>query len=236
MLQEHIDILSQSRISTYLQHFYSNNVDKLPEAIAAYTAIQHRSGIFFSIIQEIEVALRNAMAECLRQQAPNSDLYAYLNSLANNNQLSKETKRLLRTCINNQRNQNENDIIANLTFGFWVNLLSPQNLALHCTFKGLFPNQFPNIKTMHYQLKQVLTFRNDLYHQDKAWNKKRAKKIQHIIKDYEKTYNNFENVLKKIAPARFNLRAKSSLNSHFKTLNFDLDLFAMEVTQLTKNI
>lgn len=238
MLQEHIKNISQSRINTYLQHFYLGDPTKLSEAIAVYTAIQHRSGIFFSIIQEIEVALRNAMAECLKQNAPNHDLCTYFRTLAHssNSPLSSISRQLLKACINNKTSKNENDIIANLTFGFWVNLLSPQNSSLHPLFKGLFPKQFPNLKTLYFQLKQVLTFRNDLYHQDKAWSKKKAKKVQHIIKDYERTYKNFEAILDKIAPARLNLRNKSALNNHFKQLNFDLSLFASEIVWLTQNI
>lgn len=239
MLQEHIDTLSVSRINTYLQHFYFNNPNNLPEAIALYTAIQHRSGIFFSIIQEIEVALRNAMATCLRQHAPNQDLCAYFRFLATDSTspLSQQAKRLLKAAINTKKTApNENDMIANITFGFWVNLLSPQNSALHPIFKELFPNQFPNLQTLFFQLKQVYTFRNDLYHQDKAWNKKRVKKAQHILKDYERTYQNFETILQKIAPARLHLRNKAALNNHFKQLNFDLSLFASEITWLTQHI
>lgn len=197
MLQEHLKHISLSRLSTYLDHFYFGDQAKLAEAVVLYTAIQHRSGIFFSLIQEIEVATRNAIADCLRTLSPNNDLAAYFHFLANNpsSPLSKKAKGLLKNSMENT--QNENDIIANITFGFWVNLLDTQ---------------------------------------DKAWNRKRVKKPEHILMDYERTYRHFENILGKIAPARLTLRNKAALNDYYNQLNFDLTLFQSELSWLRNHI
>lgn len=236
MLQEHLNHISLSRLSTYLDHFYLGDKTKLSDAVALYTAIQHRSGIFFSLIQEIEVATRNAIADCLRTVAPNNDLANYFYFLAHNQNspLSKTAKGLLKNSIAHK--QNENDMIANITFGFWVNLLNVQDTSLKKAFRQLFPNAFPNLQTMYLNLKQVYTFRNDLFHQDKAWNRKRVKKPEHILMDYERTYRNFETLLGKIAPARLTLRNKAALNNYYNQLNFDLTLFQSELSWLLKNI
>lgn len=235
MLQDHINNISSSRLSTYLNHFYLGNQTKLAEAVALYTAIQHRSGIFFSLIQEIEVATRNAMADCLRSIAPNNDLASYFHFLANDPQspLSKKAKGILKNSITTK---NENDTIANITFGFWVNLLDLNDPTLKKAFRQLFPNAFPNFKTMHLELKQVYTFRNDLFHQDKAWNRKRVKKPEHILMDYARTYRQFETVLGKIAPARLALRHQAPLNNYYNQLNFDLTLFKSELAWLITHI
>nr|DAS53139.1 MAG TPA: Abi-like protein [Caudoviricetes sp.]DAX33791.1 MAG TPA: Abi-like protein [Caudoviricetes sp.] len=236
MLQDHINNISLSRLSTYLDHFYLGDPNKLPEAVALYTAIQHRSGIFFSLIQEIEVAMRNAIADCLRQHSENHDLGAYFQFLANDAQspLSNKGKKQLRTSMANTKN--ENDIIANITFGFWVNLLNTQDPAMKKAFSQLFSKAFPNFTDMYFQLKQVHTFRNDLYHQDKAWNRKKVKKPEHILADYHKTYQQFERLLSKIAPHRLQLRSNAALNKHYLQLNFDISLFNSEVTWLKQNI
>ena len=236
MLQEHLKHISFSRLSTYLNHFYFGDKTKLAEAVVLYTAIQHRSGIFFSLIQEIEVATRNAISDCLRTLAPNNDLAAYFHFLANspNSPLSKKAKGLLKNSITNT--QNENDIIANITFGFWVNLLDVKDVSLKKAFRQLFPNAFPNIQTMYLNLKQVYTFRNDLFHQDKAWNRTKVKKPEHILRDYERTYRHFENLLGKIAPARLVLRNKAAINSYYSQLNFDITLFHSELSWLCNHI
>nr|DAN57413.1 MAG TPA: Abi-like protein [Caudoviricetes sp.] len=236
MLQDHINNISLSRLSTYLDHFYLGDPNKLPEAVALYTAIQHRSGIFFSLIQEIEVAMRNAIADCLRQHSPNHDLGAYFHFLANDAQspLSNKGKKQLKISMANTKN--ENDIIANISFGFWVNLLNTQDPAMKKAFNQLFSKAFPNFKNMYFQLKQVHTFRNDLYHQDKAWNRKKVKKPEHILADYRKTYQQFERLLSKIAPHRLQLRNKAALNKHYLQLNFDIGLFNSEVILLKQNI
>lgn len=235
MLQEHIKHISPSRLSTYLDHFYSSDQSKIAEAVALYTAIQHRSGIFFSLIQEIEVATRNAMADCLRQCAPDQNLHAYFTFLATDNKspLNSKAKHLLKNSMTKTNTKNENDVIANLTFGFWINLLNIQDATIKTAFRQLFPQQFSNFKDMYFKLKQVHTFRNDLFHQDKAWNRKQVKKPEHILSNYEKTYRNFEELLKKIAPERLQLRQMATLNQHFAELNFDLTLFASELDYLT---
>ena len=102
MLSQQIISISVSRLSTYLDCFYQSDTTKQKEAIAIYTALQHRTGIYFSLIQEIEVALRNEISELLRQTAPNNDLYQFFHYLAqdNNAPLTVESKRQLKKAIN----------------------------------------------------------------------------------------------------------------------------------------
>ena len=55
MLSKQIISISESRLNAYLLCFYQNDKAKQKEAIAVYTALQHRTGIYFSLIQEIEM-------------------------------------------------------------------------------------------------------------------------------------------------------------------------------------
>lgn len=184
MLSRQITSISASRLSTYLDCFYQSDATKQKEAIAIYTALQHRTGIYFSLIQEIEVALRNEISELLRQTAPNNDLYQFFHYLAqdNNAPLTLESKRQLKKAINECGNYyDENDIISRITFGFWVNLFdydlkrNPYVVYWQQALKPIFNRRFRNFKELYNTLKLVMRFRNRLYHQEIVWNKKTSK-------------------------------------------------------------
>jgi len=54
MLSKQIISISESRLNAYLLCFYQNDKAKQKEAIAVYTALQHRTGIYFSLIHEMK--------------------------------------------------------------------------------------------------------------------------------------------------------------------------------------
>lgn len=218
MLSKQVLSISESRLSTYLFCFFRNDPTKQKEAIAIYTALQHRTGIYFSLIQEIEVALRNEVSQLLRFAAPNHNLYEFFHFLANdsNAPLNAESKRQLQKAISEcGRNYNENDIISHISFGFWVNLFNydikrNQYVAYwQSVLKPIFGHRFSNFKDLYNTLKQIMRFRNRLYHQEVVWNKRIAKKPTHALENLEKTYKQFELALQKIAPERFAFRQLS---------------------------
>ena len=81
-----------------------------------------------------------------------------------------------------------------------------------------------------------MRFRNRLYHQEIVWNKKIAKKPEHALANLEKTYNNFENTLQKIAPERFAFRQLSQALIWQRSIFFDPQIFAAEISVLPKHI
>jgi len=234
MLSKQIISISESRLNAYLLCFYQNDKAKQKEAIAVYTALQHRTGIYFSLIQEIEVALRNEISELLRNIAPNNDLYQFFHYLAQDNSapLTAESKRQLQKAINecSKRKYNENDIISHITFGFWVNLFDyDPKRNQHVVYwqkvlKPIFNHRFSNFKELYNTLKQVMRFRNRLYHQEVIWNKRIAKKPVHALDNLEKTYKKFETTLQKIAPERFIFRQLSQALIWQRDIFFDQKL------------
>lgn len=246
MLSKQIISISKSRLDVYLLCFYQNNINKQKEAIAVYTALQHRTGIYFSLIQEIEVALRNEISELLRNVAPNNDLYNFFHYLAqdSNAPLTNESKRQLQKAINEckKRKYDENDIISHITFGFWVNLCDYDTkrnqhvIYWQSVLQPIFNHRFSNFKDLYNTLKQIMRFRNRLYHQEIVWNKKIAKKPEHALANLEKTYNNFENTLQKIAPERFAFRQLSQALIWQRSIFFDPQIFAAEISVLPKHI
>lgn len=246
MLSKQIISISESRLNAYLFCFYQNDKAKQKEAIAVYTALQHRTGIYFSLIQEIEVALRNEISELLRNIAPNNDLYQFFHYLAQDNSapLTAESKRQLQKAINecSKRKYNENDIISHITFGFWVNLFDyDPKRNQHVVYwqkvlKPIFNHRFSNFKELYNTLKQVMQFRNRLYHQEIIWNKRIAKKPVHALDNLEKTYKKFETTLQKIAPERFIFRQLSQALIWQRDIFFDQQIFDAEITVLPRHI
>ncbi|WKS98338.1 Abi family protein [Gallibacterium anatis] len=247
MISKQIISISESRLSAYLFCFYQGDTTKQKEAIAIYTALQHRTGIYFSLIQEIEVALRNEISELLRNAAPNKDLYQFFHYLAEDNKapLNKESKRQLQKAISEcrkQRQYNENDIISHISFGFWVNLFDyDKKRNKHVAywqgvFKSIFNHRFNTLKELYNTLKQIMRFRNRLYHQEIVWNKRIVKKPEHALENLERTYNQFEFALEKIAPERFVFRQLSQVLIWQRDLFFDQQIFMAEITILPKHI
>ena len=245
MLSRQITSISVSRLSTYLDCFYQSDTTKQKEAIAIYTALQHRTGIYFSLIQEIEVALRNEISELLRQTAPNNDLYQFFHYLAqdNNAPLTVESKRQLKKAINEcGKHYDENDIISRITFGFWVNLfdydLKRNAYAIYWqqTIKPIFNRRFRNFKDLYNTLKLVMRFRNRLYHQEIVWNKKTSRHPIQALKNLDKTYSQFELILQKIAPERFVFRQLSQALIWQRQIFFDQQIFEAEITVLPQHI
>lgn len=246
MLSKQIISISQSRLSAYLFCFYQGDAAKQKEAIAIYTALQHRTGIYFSLIQEIEVALRNEVSELLRSIAPDNDLYQFFHYLAqdSNAPLSKESQRQLQKAISecSKRKYDENDIISHISFGFWVNLFDYDHkrnkhvIYWQKTFKPIFNRRFSSFKDLYNTLKQVMRFRNRLYHQEVVWNKRLAKKPEHALQNLEKNYKQFESTLQKIAPERFAFRQLSQALIWQRDIFFDEQIFIAEISVLPQHI
>lgn len=81
MLREHLDIISESRLTPYrtladkFLEFKGSNDEINAMSICIYTALQQRLGIFTPLLQEIEVSYRNAVCRILRDYVE-SDLHA----------------------------------------------------------------------------------------------------------------------------------------------------------------
>jgi hypothetical protein len=248
MLSKQIISISQSRLSTYLFCFYQSDKSKQKEAIAVYTALQHRTSIFFSLIQEIEVALRNEISELLRLSAPNNDLYKFFHYLAQDpkapltSESKKQVVKAIRECSVGKSNYDENDIISHITFGFWVNLLDydPKRnkhfIYWQQALKPIFGCRFSNFKDLYNSLKHVMRFRNRLYHQEIVWNKKLVKNPYQALDNLNKTYVRFEQILERVAPERHTFRHLSEALSWQYNLFFDQQIFSAEIAILPQHI
>lgn len=225
MLNNNIRCISQSRLSTYINLCKGD----LNNAICVYTNLQHRSALYFTIIQEIEIAFRNELSSkielWLHQHHPNLTLYDYFcnHALA---YLSKEGQKQLSKAINDVRynhslklrkakkgklpqTPDHNDMISHLTFGFWVYLLEqdPQKSShtqyWNTILVDLFQNRFSSNLNLYTRMKDVLKFRNNLYHQEPVWKGKNINTPEKALQNLEKKFNNFMTYLEMLSPERY---------------------------------
>lgn len=271
---QHLNTISKCRLTPYrklCRNAYPGDPILLQEkrTICLYTSLQHRASIFFSLIQEIEIGVRNEMTLLIKESLNNRDLLKHFCILAidkNRTTLSPFSQNELNACLikllnkvsnnNNKikflnnvnytynilqnRNISSDDIIANMTFGFWVNLIdynisrNPHYLAWNNMFYNkIFNNRFNSIRQLFNELREVRDFRNRLSHQDCIWNKN-ARTPKEALKNLEDTYIRFSNLLNKIAPNRHSFRTISTYLSWQQLLNFDTDIFITEMDKMMK--
>lgn len=155
------------------------------ELIATYMVIQSIQEKFYVPIQLLELTLRNNLHEAITQFQRNhrnktvnqsNRWYNYIpaNDYAANQVL--QAKQKARREING-RGFNHNDVVARLTFGFWVYLLD-QPYRLHQSDRQLWPfitdNVFPNrqgkgIPELFNLLITINKTRNRLFHHEPLW-------------------------------------------------------------------
>ncbi len=260
----HIHSVSKSRLNPCIEickKSANNQLDAYKLAICVYTSLQHRTGIFYALIQEIEIAVRNEISRVLKHYAaPNKDLLDYFCFLACDQQskLSPASVDSLKKCLadllkikpkqisdsqntkNNliQKGLNENDIIASITFGFWVHFLNsnrgqnPHYLYWSSLFHQRLFNKKLSNKQIFDRLKFVLTFRNRLYHQEFVWKGKNISTPEKALINLAKKYNYLLESLKLFAPERFNLRDKATWQRWQDDFNFEQDVFSSEIQKM----
>lgn len=271
---QHLKAISDCRLTPYrklCRNAYPNDslIIGRKRAICLYTTLQHRASIFFSLIQEIEIGVRNEMIRLIKEYENNSDLLNHFCFLAidsstilseySKNELNACLLKLVNKAIKNQNkkirylnnvnyahkmllkyNVSADDIIANMTFGFWVNLIendlnrNPNYLDWSQIFYNkIFNNRFNTIQQLFTDLRDVRDFRNRLSHQDCIWNK-RARTPKEALKNLEDKYIRFNHLLNKISPCRHSFRTISTYLSWQESLNFDYDIFIAEMDEMMK--
>lgn len=269
---QHLNAISRSRLYPYSilcqnMHPSISQLTLSKRTICIYTALQHRASIFSSLIQEIEISVRNEMVQIIKQSlTPNSNLLNYFCFLAidNTTTLSSYSQKELESCLikllnnslspnqsvrylNNvnyayqrltQQNISADDVVANMTFGFWVNLIdnnrrrNPHYLHWNNLFyRKIFNNRFNTIQQLFNELRDVRDFRNRLSHQDAIWSKN-SRTSSEALKHMEATYKRFDLLLSNLSPYRHHFRKASTYLSWQESLNFDIDIFNAEIDSM----
>lgn len=272
---QHFNAISKSRLAPYsalCKNAYPGELQfsLSKRTICIYTALQHRASIFSSLIQEIEISVRNEMTQIIKQNlTQNNDLLSHFCFLAidKTTKLSPYSQNELKSCLikllnntlppnhsvqhlNNtnyayqkliQQKISADDIIANMTFGFWVNLINnnkrknPNYLYWNNIFyRKIFNNRFNTILQLFNDLRDVRDFRNRLSHQDAVWSKS-ARTPSEALKNMEATYKRYDLLLSKLSPYRHHFRKVSTYLYWQESFNFDTDIFNAEIDSMMSN-
>ena len=173
--------LSKPRLDSYRSYFSCESDD---EVVGAYLWNKAISTAFYPLLQAVEITLRNAIhLNVTNHFSGNREWYL----------MSKfpEAKRQAEKCYFKPHTKtplapkpSSDSVVASLTFGFWVNLLTHQyddpvkNKKL---WPSLIPLVFPNARgvqatraKLHQRFKFIKDFRNRVSHHEPIWKIKDA--------------------------------------------------------------
>lgn len=174
---------------------YSNFNDYLDNIVYSQT--------YYATLHLIEVALRNKMNAMLSTKLGNSWLS---DSIIHSTFLYKDTIDILHNQIisikKQKTNINHDDIVSNLTFGFWVSLFSRKYYKKYSTteIKTVFnvPRHAIANETKLLQISRELAviknFRNRVFHYEKVNNHTSYVNIGNLLNKYLKALD-LENIL-----------------------------------------
>lgn len=234
-MNNHKKYISEARLKPYYDITKDEKI-----AIAVYSAFQHRSAIFFPLIQEIEIALRNEISQKLINyglDTLNKPALQTFMELSKDKSLglNKETQQLLKSTLSTLKKKtksfDENDVIANLSLGFWVHFIKDisNNTDIYLKiFPNLFDGRIASHKDLNTSLTTLLTIRNRLFHHEPIWKKKNVKKFHTALNNLEKKYITLMAFLKKLAPERA-LLIESGILTQNIDLFFNIETFNEEI-------
>lgn len=184
--------LSTEKLETYRQVLDCKTDSEL---IAVYMAMQSIMSQFFSVVQLLEVTLRNAIHKSATERFEDDEWYKRI-------PISHESKKQVnfaeQQCLDDVgARYTSDDLVSRLPFGFWVHMLhrdynnprDKEHNLWQTQLHKCFPNaQEQNVKlnTLFQKMGSLNKFRNRLFHHEPAWKgrstKNRADAIQYLLK------------------------------------------------------
>ncbi|HDY7661658.1 TPA: hypothetical protein RQJ99_003624 [Vibrio vulnificus] len=184
--------LSTEKLETYRQVLDCKSDSEL---IAVYMAMQSIMSQFFSVVQLLEVTLRNSIHKSATECFEDDEWYKRI-------PISHESKKQVdfaeQQCLDDVgARYTSNDLVSRLPFGFWVHMLhrdynNPRDKE-HNLWQTQLDKCFPNAKAQNVKLNTLFQrmgslnkFRNRLFHHEPAWKgrntKNRSDAVQYLLK------------------------------------------------------
>jgi hypothetical protein len=222
--------LSEHKLKSYSQYLHCKT-DK--ELIASYMVLQSLQEKFYLPFQLVELTLRNNINTAIREHlrtkgATENQINRWYNSVPK----TKESKaQVVSAKIKAEREikgrgANHNDVIARLTFGFWVYLLDkphrlngPDN-ADHQLWpyldKKVFPNKGNNgIPSTFSKLNDLNKLRNRLFHHEPIWSGAGINSKEAALERIHKQYLSVIEMLNYLSPDKYQLVSDLNLIGEF---------------------
>ena len=186
--------ISSARLSTYRNHSTSNDT----QLISNYVLNAKISENFYFLLQNLEVALRNAIYEAYKKYYPSNDFF-YLHETNSRGRHTRQEIhdygcwKMLCGAKHNLRNRTLNDgkIIAELNFGFWTKLLLSTDSRYTTMWRTIFLDVFPNYQIQNSidsdkpaigrKINNIRIFRNRIFHYEPVYNQSNLTQIHDDI-------------------------------------------------------
>ncbi|GHG07746.1 hypothetical protein [Thalassotalea marina] len=187
--------LSTEKLETYRQVLSCKSDGEL---IGVYMAMQSIMSHFFTVVQLLEVTLRNSIHKAASERFDDDE---WFRSIPTSEQSKIQVEFAEEQCLDEVGvKYSTDDLVSRLPFGFWVHMLSrsynnPRDKECNL-WQFKFNDCFPNAKehkvslnTIFQKLGILNRFRNRLFHHEPAWKgrktKNRVESIQYLLKIYQ---------------------------------------------------
>lgn len=203
-----INSLSETRLNTYKSLNGSATVNELD--IYCYITIQDLSSHFFLPLQLLELSLRNHIHSNMSAFYADTEWF-------NTYTISAESKRQLADAKRKKKKGKvltPDAIVAQLSFGYWVYMLSPEHRNALTFWKSELNKVFlgnatdKKIKKLFGELIELNEVRNRLYHNEPIWKgtkKAPVTSYSQAIHSLSEKYKKVINMLRVISPAKYAL-------------------------------
>lgn len=202
-------VISKERLSSY--KFDTN--DDFGILFERYLFNVKISESFYPVISALEIALRNRLHNAVAKLKSENWL---ISEISTQNILSLNERNILLEAYNKLKNKYKKEppigaIIAELTFGFWINLCKKSYKNSLWDKQGFFDMVFPDFdnyfssptwdktKVIFPELKEILRLRNRIFHHEIIINNKSGienvynkthKVLYSLSKDYAEEFEN----------------------------------------------
>lgn len=232
-----LDSISQHRFATYKSSVFNGASEE--ECLGIYLWNKQLAGAFLPALQIIEVSLRNAICAAKRrheetlieQSAPAADWTALKNRIDDQWFVTVMTERNNRDswrAVEAAKSQLRKDgkplttenLIAKLTFGFWVSLVNRDYSGGRASYLHLWPHLipevFPNaldkkqgtplsVNRIGSDLRDINTLRNRLSHHEPLWRSDKTYCVEQAINKVVRDYHKCLDVIRWINPSNLKL-------------------------------
>jgi len=170
MAQNINDLLSNKRLEGYK----GGSGNDLSKILHRYNYNIELSNEFYPLLSIFEVAFRNSLHLSWADHLQDSSWICHYQKhrLANIERLKNQEA--MNELTNKRKPIDENELIAELNLGFWVNLFDYRYLEIN---KKTIKNNFPNatnkqrdIFKIKSQLNDIRNLRNRIFHHEPIWN------------------------------------------------------------------
>lgn len=232
-----LDSISQHRFATYKSSVFNGASEE--ECLGIYLWNKQLAGAFLPALQIIEVSLRNAICAAKRrheealieQRAPAANWPALKSRIddqwfvtvmteRNNRDSWRAVEAAKSQLIKDGKPLSTENLIAKLTFGFWVSMVNRDYSNGRARYLHLWPHLvpavFPNaldkklgtplsVNRISSDLRDINTLRNRLSHHEPLWRSDKTYCVEQAINKVVRDYHKCLDVIRWINPSNLKL-------------------------------